>query len=235
VYSNLAESFGGCRAQAAKPTDAGSRKGRLAEMIRISPAHGLGMDAARHEAGHCIAYWYYGWRFRYVTMRPRKDGVLAGVRNYGSRVCDTPAKLITSMAIAAAGRIAQFPVASDAASDSILRSELDRIASTVPLTGYPDPDMRQFVGAGLELDVHHVLPAGPDGWLDVWHNAEDQISGPLWPAVMAVAGELMASPRRLSYKQVAAIAAAAVPDSVSSTKPLSGLAPGLSRSAVDGR
>ena len=76
---------------------------------------------------------------------------------------------------------------------------------------YGDVDMRQFVGAGLALDQHGAGPTGPDKWLEIWHNAESKVRGELWPAVIAVAAELTISPRSLSYKEVSAIASAALP------------------------
>lgn len=166
-------------------------------------------ETAKHEAGHAVAYWSHGWRFRYVTMRPRVEGVHACVRMYGPRACDTPAKLMTSMECAAAGRIAQFQMSSDAANDQFLRMEFTRIAGPPFLETYRDVDMRQFVGCGRVLDGYAVQPVGPDGWLEIWHSAESKIKE-LWPAVMAVAGELTISPRRLSYADVSAIASAAL-------------------------
>src|SRR5450755_4482373 len=85
-------------------------------------------EIARHEAGHAVAYWSHGWHFRYVTMRPRALNAIAGVRMNGERACDTPAKLVTNMECAAAGRIAQFLMSSDAASDQHLRMEFTRVA-----------------------------------------------------------------------------------------------------------
>lgn len=168
-------------------------------------------EAARHEAGHAVAYWSHGWHFRYVTMRPRAENVIADVRMYRRRVSDTPVKLVTSMECAAAGRIAQFPVSSDAASDQLLRMEFTRVAGPPFVESYEDVDMREFVRCGLTLDWHDVRLNGPDGWLEIWHNAESKIRGDLWPAVMAVTSQLTISPRRLSYEDVSAIASAALP------------------------
>lgn len=168
-------------------------------------------EIARHEAGHAVAYWSHGWHFRYVTMRPRAKNAFAGVRMNGERACETPAKLATSMECAAAGRIAQFLMFSDAASDQHLRMEFARVAGPPFLEAYEDVDMRQFVGCGLALDWHDVRQTGPDGWLEIWHNAESKIRGELWPAVMAVAAELTLSPKPLSYKEVSTIASAALP------------------------
>jgi hypothetical protein len=178
--------------------------------VTIELHHQPGLqEVARHEAGHAVAYWSHGWRFRYVTMRPRAENVRAGVRMYGPRVCDTPAKLVTSMECAAAGRIAQFQMSSDAANDHFLREEFMRIAGPPLLEAYEDIDMRQFVGCGRALDEHAVRPTGPDGWLEIWHDAESKIKE-LWPAVMAVSAELTVSPRRLTYPDVSAIASAAL-------------------------
>jgi hypothetical protein len=185
-------------------------------------------ETARHEAGHAVAYWSHGWHFRYVTMRPRAENALAGVRIYRERVCDTPAKLVTGMECAAAGRIAQFHMSGDAASDQLLRMEFTRIAGPPFLETYDDVDMRQFVGCALALDWHGVRPTGPDGWLEIWHNAESKISGELWPAVIAVAAELTISPRRLSYEDVSAIVSAALPPLSLSLKPAEGAAPKFS-------
>lgn len=168
-------------------------------------------EAVKHEAGHAVAYWCHGWHFRYVTMRPRAENVIAGVRMYRERVCDTPAKLVTSMECAAAGRIAQFHMSGDTASHQLLRNEFMRVSGPPFLETYADVDMRQFVKAGTALDYHGVWPAGPDGWLKIWHNAESNITGELWPAVIAVASELMISPRRLSYEEVSAIVSTVLP------------------------
>lgn len=181
-------------------------------MTTKDPRHQPGLqEIARHEAGHAVAYWSHGWHFRYVTMRPRAENTLAGVRMYGNRTCDTPAKLVTSMECTAAGRIAQFPISSDAASDQQLRMEFTRVAGLTSLEAYKDVDMRQFVGCGLSLDWHDVRTTGPDGWLEIWHNAESKIRGELWPAVMAIAAELTSSPKHLSYKEVSTIASAVLP------------------------
>lgn len=168
-------------------------------------------ETARHEAGHAVAYWSHNWRFRYVTMRPRTENVLAGVRMHRPRVCDTPTKLVANMECVAAGRIAQFHTCSDAASDQLLRLEFTRVAGPPFLEQYDDVDMREFVGCGLALDWHDIGPTGPDGWLEIWHNAESKIRGELWPAVMAVAAELANSRKRLSYEDVSVIASAATP------------------------
>jgi hypothetical protein len=176
------------------------------------------LERARHEAGHAVAYWSHGWSFRYVTMRPRAQNVLAGVRMHRARVSDTPAKLMTTMECSAAGRIAQFMMSSDVASDRLLRQELERVAGPPFLGTYPDVDMRQFVGAGIELDWHNVWPTGPDGWLQIWHAIDAKITGELWPAVMAVATELTVSPRRLSYREVSVISSTALRDTASDSE-----------------
>jgi hypothetical protein len=185
----------------------------LWEMSRSSNREPGLVETARHEAGHAVAYWHHGWHFRYVTMRPSAENIHACVRMHGRRVSNTPAKLITTMECAAAGRIAQLLMTSDAAGDQLLKQEFERIARLASLDSYEDVDMREFVGAGRALDWYAVRKTGADGWLEIWHDAESKIRGQLWPAVMAVAAELMISSRRLTYREISVIASAALPAS----------------------
>jgi hypothetical protein len=176
--------------------------------------HRLGRHVALHEAGHAVAYWHHGLSFRYVTMRPRQPGVVAGVRTY-PRVNDTPAKLIACMGIAAAGRIAQFHCFSSIPrDDAALLAQFAQAAAMKSPASYWDADIRQFVDAGKALDGHGCGPTGPDGWLHIWRGAEEKITGDLWPAVEAVGSKLMVSTHRLTYGEVAEIAAAATTNPV---------------------
>jgi len=171
---------------------------------------------AYHEAGHAIAHWHHRRAFRYVTMHPRDPAFNGLVRGYGRPVHDR-AGYIMAMDIAAAGDIAQrrylpFYRPED---DAVLLRRFGRGAAGDP---YMTHDMIEFTRMGghldeLMLEADPGSPTGPETWLPVWRSTEDLITGELlWAAIMAVAEVLMYSPRRLSYREVAALAEAATQD-----------------------
>jgi len=49
---------------------------------------------------------------------------------------------------------------------------------------------------------------GPSAWLGIWRDTEQLIRVTLWPAVYAVAWEMVFSSRALTYPEVALIAEA---------------------------
>jgi hypothetical protein len=64
-------------------------------------------STAYHEAGHAVMHWRHGWRFRYLTTRPRNWQQFAAlVRGY-ERKLEDPGKMAIHMKIRAAGQIAQ--------------------------------------------------------------------------------------------------------------------------------
>jgi hypothetical protein len=63
-----------------------------------------------HEAGHAVAFWHYGIRLRYVTMRPPVDSGHAGQTVLVDRGEITGPEIETEMRCAAAGEIAQTRV-----------------------------------------------------------------------------------------------------------------------------
>lgn len=162
---------------------------------------------AHHEAGHALLHLHHGWYFRYVTMRPRTPGCRA--LTYGSaRKLRTASLAIEQMQIAAAGESAGdihghrgvLPDVDDRA------DYLQRRLGPVVRGEHYDPDLQRFVEAGRVLDTFRPPGSrGPRAWVDVWIETERLLAGPLWPAVSAVAAELL-SVRHADYARVRELA-----------------------------
>jgi hypothetical protein len=169
-----------------------------------------------HEAGHAVAFWHYGIRLRYVTMRPPVGSGHAGQTVTVDRAEITGDEIDTEMRCAAAGEIAQTRVFTTRAvptDDSLIR-RFTRDAATV--TANPDSAVNDgliFAKLGLARDdeIRDIAPdtiIGPASWVPVWREAEQLIRFELWPAVEAVAEELRRCTIQLSHEDVDALAAA---------------------------
>jgi ATP-dependent Zn protease len=173
---------------------------------------------AYHEAGHAVAFWYYGVTLQCVTMKPPDDS--------GHRAQTVPVdrgeitgvvELENEMKCAAAGEIAQtrFFVTHRVRTDRELIGRFTVVATKVTTNpDLPDEDDPAFAKAGLARDeeIRETCAdavTGPAGWLRVWREAEQLIRVELWPAVRAVADELIAQ-RDLTGEEVAALASAAM-------------------------
>lgn len=169
---------------------------------------------AYHESGHAVAFWYHGVRFRYVTLEPRIPGNAGHVYGVRLREAGDPTGLATQMRFAAAGEIAYGRISrsSHVSSDRELLSRFRRAAAE-PEDPFLTVDEREFARAGLRRDAMLTASypdqiAGPASWLSIWRDTEELIRGTLWPAVYAVAWEMVFSSRALTYAEVATIAAA---------------------------
>jgi hypothetical protein len=140
---------------------------------------------AYHEAAHAVAYWEQDLTFRYVTIRPRRNGITGQVALWGARRCRSSALSF----VAAAGPIAEAKVTFAAWTDDRLMEVLGGITA----------DDESDVQGDLDTFVR-VVP-WPSLWLATW-RAHEQFIGSLWPAVEAVASTLLGSPRALTYREV---------------------------------
>lgn len=174
-------------------------------------------STAYHEAGHAVLLWHYGIHFRYVTLRPRNPGHAGHVYTGRRRNLDGLADLEKEMHVCAAGQLAQdwiFRMNRTSPSDSDILNRLARAADH-PDSPWLDDDTRNFVLMGAELDAvalaaDSAVAAGAAGWLRIWREAETLVHGELWPAVYAVAWEMVVSSRALTFADIAEIAAAAI-------------------------
>src|SRR5689334_6483158 len=67
-------------------------------------------------------------------------------------------------------------------------------------------------GSGRDIEIRKMAPeaaTGPETWLPIFREAEQLIRVDLWPAVKAVAHELVRNPEDLHNADVAALASAA--------------------------
>jgi hypothetical protein len=172
--------------------------------------------SAYHEAGHAVAFWHHGIRFRYVTLSPR-NAAHGGHVYVGRRAeISDPAKMRIEMQLAAAGEIAygrMFRLRSVSDDDTLLR-RFARMAAD-PASPWLDEDMRNFARMGGDMDaaLRAAVPdtvTGPLAWLAIWRDTEHLIRNQLWPAVYAVAWELVFSRHGFTYAEVSAMAVAAL-------------------------
>jgi hypothetical protein len=80
---------------------------------------------------------------------------------------------------------------------------------------FPKSDGVRFAELGLarDIEIRKVAPeaaTGPETWLSIFREAEQLIGVDLWPAVKAVAYELVRNPEDLHNADVAALASAAL-------------------------
>jgi hypothetical protein len=72
-------------------------------------------------------------------------------------------------------------------------------------------DESRFIKTALKRDAairasDPQATVGPESWLRVWRDTEHMIRHDLWPAVYAVAWEMVFSSRALTYPEIAEIA-----------------------------
>jgi hypothetical protein len=161
-----------------------------------------------HEAGHAVMAWHYGIRIQYIDMTPSPE-----TGHGGQTALDDIEDLDIEMRVAAAGEIAQGKINSLAVdTDNQLATKFVRAA--LALEGkqfhWVSEDDLRFAKAALAKDADHLDTAGPAGAVRVWREAEALIRGKLWPAVEAVADELMRNTGKVGNDQVAELAAAAL-------------------------
>ncbi len=170
-----------------------------------------------HEAGHAVAFWHFGIEIEYVRItpgNPRHTGETKTVPHELSSLAEIEAE----MQCAAAGDIAASMLSSlreepaDAEQIKGFKRNASRAAAEPGLTP-GDGDGPWFAKVGLDRDkICKAIPGantGPETWLPVFRNAE-QLMSELWPAVKAVANELVHRPDDLHNDDVAALAAAAM-------------------------
>ena len=170
-----------------------------------------------HEAGHAVAFWYFGIEIEYVRItpdNPRHSGQTKTVPHEPSNLAEIEAE----MQCAAAGEIAASMLSSlrEEPADTELIERFKRNASRVaadPSLTSSDGDGLWFAKVGLDRDeIRKAMPgadAGPETWLLLFRKAE-QLMSELWPAVKAVANELVHRPDDLHNDDVATLAAAAM-------------------------
>jgi hypothetical protein len=174
---------------------------------------------AYHEAGHTVAFWRYGVKLQFVTMRPPPDSGHAGQTVTVERGEITGVvELENEMKCAGAGDIAQtrvFVTHRVPTDYELIRRFEVAVAQVTTHPDLPDEDDRALAKAGLARDdeireAGANVVTGPAGWLRVWREAEQLIRVDLWPAVRAVAEELRRTERDLLDADVAALAEAAM-------------------------
>jgi hypothetical protein len=170
-----------------------------------------------HEAGHAVAFWHFGIEIEYVRItpdNPRHTGETKTVPHELSSLAEIEAE----MQCAAAGEIAASMLSSlreDPADTELIegfKRNASRVAADPGLTS-ADGDGPWFAKVGLERDeICRAMPGadtGPESWLPFFRKAE-QLMSELWPAVKAVASELVHRSDDLRNDDVAALAAAAI-------------------------
>jgi hypothetical protein len=158
------------------------------------------VHAGHHEAGHAVAYLARGRTFRYATVRGRyNDGV----------VLWRPRRITPwdQAFVAAAGPIAEWHHAGMAWDDDRLAAELDDAedCDESMFGSEPQDDLACFAEATAKYLPREMR-------IPVWRGCQYQVTGPLWPAVRAVAAALIESPRALAWREVAAVAGAVLPE-----------------------
>jgi hypothetical protein len=169
---------------------------------------------AYHEAGHAVAFWHHGVPFRYATLEPRIPGNAGHVYGIRLRPAVDSDGLAKEMRFAAAGDIAYGRImrSSQVPADAPLLRRFIRAAAN-PEDPFLSADERNFISAALRRDAMLSVEdagqaIGPSAWLGIWRDTEQLIRVTLWPAVYAVAWEMVFSSRALTYPEVALIAEA---------------------------
>jgi hypothetical protein len=177
-----------------------------------------------HEAGHAVAFWYYGIDLEYVRVDPSSLTYSGEVKPVDHDV-ESLDQIAVEMQCSAAGNIAQAyfegredPTTDDRLIRTFTRSKtrvLDlRESGETPTIAIPD-DLR-FADLGLDRD-EAILEAdpdaavGPETWLPIYRLAEQLIRVELWPAVQAVAYELKMTTTDMHNEVVVALAVQALP------------------------
>ena len=171
---------------------------------------------AYHEAGHAVVFWHHGIRFRYVTMRPRALG--HGGHVYVGKFLKfrDAAGWRVAMQLAAAGEIGAGRISRprDVPDDLSLLNRFTRAAEN-PEDPWLVEDMRHFISAAKKMDAALLAAdsdavVGPVAWRNVWRDTETLVRDELWPAVYALAWELVYNRHRFTYDEVGAIATTAL-------------------------
>jgi hypothetical protein len=153
-----------------------------------------------HEAGHAAAFWCYGIPLRYVSIRP---DLAHGYGGMAVTAVEPPDKGLPElekwMRASAAGQVAKnhrCGIATPKTTDLI--TKFHRVIAD--MNDNPDRpghhDMRNFAYLGLRRDTEiretgTGVETGPEGWTLIWLDAEQLIRSKLWPAVQAIADELL--------------------------------------------
>ncbi|QXJ25857.1 hypothetical protein AGRA3207_007421 [Actinomadura graeca] len=146
---------------------------------------------AHHEAAHAVMYWHKGLSFRYVTIRSTHNvGQVALRRPRRTRAWDLAA-------IAAAGPIAELRYLGRTVTDEQIIEEIEDAVALV------DDEGGEWA-SGDYVAYGRALPPGQ--WVPTWRGTELMVTGILWPAILAVAGTLLSSPRALTYREVSELA-----------------------------
>jgi hypothetical protein len=172
-----------------------------------------------HEAGHAVAYWHYGVELQCVRAVPTADDAhQGGIQTVARLPVTGVTELENEMRCDAAGDIAQrrlFPTHRTPTDPELLRGWG---VFPAKLRDHPElavEDTACFLrnGRARDEEVRNEdtgALTGPMEWLRIWREAERLIRDEVWPAVEAIAGELLRSDRGLSNADVVALAEAAL-------------------------
>lgn len=170
-----------------------------------------------HEAGHAVAFWAHGIGIEYVTVNSSNPGHSGETKTVDHEVASL-APIETEMKCAAAGEIAARALSkfrNELPDDGLIECFARDAARFTEDPSLPTNDGLRFAELGLarDIEIRKAAPdadTGPATWLPVFRKAERLIEVELWPAVQAVAYELIRNPDDLHNKDVAALAAAAL-------------------------
>lgn len=172
-----------------------------------------------HEAGHAVAFWHHGIEIEYVRMKPSYPGHSGETKTVSHEVV-TLAQIEAEMKCTAAGYIAASALSTlreEVSDDELIECftrNAKRFAKVPKDPKLTLPDDLRFVK--LVQDRDEILKAtpgaatGPESWLPVVREAERLIEVELWPAVHAVAYELVRSAFDLHNEDVATLATRAL-------------------------
>jgi hypothetical protein len=175
---------------------------------------------AYHEAGHAVAFLYYGIEIDCVAMR-RNDSSAnrAETRLVPRGEITGITALENEMRCTAAGDIAWRRVGNFAVTEDrfLLAGFRDGAAWVRDNPGETNPPSDDAIFARYALARDEEIrqadpeaPIGPDSWLRIWREAEQLIGTELWSAVRAVAEELRRSETGLTGAEIAAVAETAM-------------------------
>lgn len=177
-----------------------------------------------HEAGHAVVAVHHGLRLLYVTMEPPSDSGHFGQTATAPVEMDLT-QLEIAMQVAAAGDIASSWFLPNREADREERTNeylIRRFQAAARAEAESDPYYRNvdnltFAKRGLERDakIRGTEPysdVGLDAWIPVFRETERLVCDELWPAVDAVARELIRNPAGLGHEAVARLLADATPN-----------------------
>jgi hypothetical protein len=210
----------GCRSSSDESPDRSLRSALLRVPSESRP-RGPEMDRPRlhnphsayHEAGHAVAFWHFGIRFRYATLKPRDPEHFGHVYGVRLRETEDPGQLAIQMQVAAAGDIAYGRIMrlTPVPTNEHLLRKFSWAAANLHDSRL-GVDEHRFISTALRRDskitTDDTRSTGPASWLNVWRDTEQLIRLTLWSAVYAVAWEMVFSSRALTHAEIAAIARA---------------------------